>query len=104
VAKGGIHSLADFAGRCASREILVAKGGIHSLADFAGRCASREILVAKGGIEPPTQGFSGRPDKRDLILNQALATHAKFREQRHEGLNESNEARKSYDVATVPIY
>ena len=35
-------------------------------------------MVAKGGIEPPTQGFSGRPDKRDLILNQALATHAKF--------------------------
>jgi hypothetical protein len=56
VAKGGIKTLADFAGRCASRE-MVAKGGIETLADFAGRCASRE-MVAKGGIEPPTQGFS----------------------------------------------
>jgi hypothetical protein len=44
-----------------------------------------ELLVAKGGIEPPTQGFSARPFKRELILNQALATHATFREQRHEG-------------------
>jgi hypothetical protein len=63
-----------------------------------------EIMVAKGGIEPPTQGFSGRPDKRGLITNQALATHATFREQRHEGWNESNEATKSYGVATVPIF
>jgi hypothetical protein len=63
-----------------------------------------DFLVAKGGIEPPTQGFSGRPDKRDLIINQALATHATFREQRHEGWNESNEATKSYGVATVPIF
>jgi len=54
------------------------------LAELAVRYASRE-LVAKGGIEPPTQGFSGRPFKRELILNQALATHATFREQRHEG-------------------
>jgi hypothetical protein len=61
------------------------------------------FLVAKGGIEPPTQGFSARPYKQDFISNQALATHATFREQRHEGWNEPNEARKSYDVATVPI-
>jgi len=61
------------------------------------------FLVAKGGIEPPTQGFSGHPDKRDLILNQALATNATFREQRHEGRNESNEGKKRYAVATLPI-
>jgi len=60
-------------------------------------------LVAKGGIEPPTHGFSGRPDKQDFIFNQALATHATFREQRHEGCNESNEGKKGYAVATLPI-
>jgi hypothetical protein len=60
-------------------------------------------LVAKGGIEPPTHGFSGRPYKQNFIFNQALATHATFREQRHEGCNESNEGQKSYDVATLPI-
>jgi hypothetical protein len=63
-----------------------------------------DCLVAKGGIEPPTQGFSGRSDKRDPIINQAFATHATFREQRHKGWNESNEATKSYGVATVPIF
>jgi len=61
------------------------------------------LLVAKGGIEPPTHGFSGHPYKRDLIVNQALAIHATFREQPYEGWNESNEAKKSYDSATVPI-
>jgi len=60
-------------------------------------------LVAKGGIEPPTQGFSARPYKQDSIFNHALATHATFREQRYESWNESKEAKKSYDVATVPI-
>jgi hypothetical protein len=39
-----------------------------------------ELMVAKGGIEPPTHGFSGHPYKHDFIFNQALATHATFRE------------------------
>jgi len=37
-------------------------------------------LMAKGGVEPPTQGFSARSSKQALISNQALATHATFRE------------------------
>jgi hypothetical protein len=68
------------------------------------RTQAVDLLVAKGGIEPPTRGFSGRPYKQDRIFNQALATHATFREQRHEGWNESNEATKSYGVATVPVF
>jgi len=62
-----------------------------------------DCLVAKGGIEPPTQGFSVLPYKHDFISNQALATHATVREQRHEGWNEPNEAKKRYDIATAPI-
>jgi hypothetical protein len=60
-------------------------------------------MVAKGGNEPPTQGFSARPYKQDSIFNEALATHAKFREQRYESWKDPNEAKRSYDMATVPI-
>ena len=37
----------------------------------------------------------------DRILNQALATHAKFQEQQDTALNERHEAETSYEMATL---
>jgi len=36
-----------------------------------------------------------------FISNQALATHAKFQEQQHKAWSESNEGKKSYEMATL---
>ena len=82
---------------------LVAKDGIHTLADFAGRSASREIRWPRTELHHRHKDFKLAHSKWDCTSNQSHAIRATFQQQRRIAGSESDDGKKICESGTLTI-